>query len=896
VKHVLRILVVASLFLPPAAADSNWRIDDLTGQELGNGSETVFVVNLSVKDESSPGFNGQPLRPENLTNEFLKYRYNATDARSDLRHLYSSYWFSKETPDFSTGTFAEYEARGDSTIVDSEQEANATTEYTIGELTPVITTNTSTPVKPGQQATFRSFVLNSSDRNQTGDEVDVKLNLTDFKTGEERGPFEMNYIQNENLFVVKTVEVFDRFNASYYLEVFAEKPSTGGFGESSAIARTPPELSTQLKSLDAERCSSDSFPAVCQPGSELTPSLSVNESEADKVNATLLAGENNTLVASQQLSKTGAEYNGTITVPNLNTSDEPENMSLVVNASTQRQSVLKQHDFNYSAFELQDAGNERTAAGVYNLRLIVTRPFSPDPIPPENLSGDATVFDIDGSVLQDFDLNELTYREQPGVYTESVAVEGEGTYDARFNVSNQYDANDTLKFSFRATSDVESFSVSQTVGVIRNKTGDVPFSFNVTNNLEQPLKLNFSSSGELEQNISVNSGENLTVGSSEETVVPYNLSGQTLYKGEVDVDIEGNVTGYSEEVGVEVIEPFCGVIKDELCHSSSEIDTQVSEGEFTEIDAKYVGDYNSTETYQLGLTGNLSDMASVSNQSIQMKGNYRQDSATLNLTYEPEIPGFYSGNLTSDTGDESVTQSELRLIADIDNPSLTANIPGSIDLGVLPRGGDAERDVEVENTGQVQIDSVATSSESFDVEASVDSIDVGETVNVTLSFSQLETSSGSVTLILEDGDASTEYETSVSSELIPDYTEQVPDLIDRAREKESNSPAANPELGQAQTKLRNAESAYQQGNYDRARELFTEARDTVTSFEESGTAPGSQSDGAGQTSQPGDSGGGSGGLLIAGLVILILLVVGFVAATSIELEPGDPLYGVFGDQ
>jgi hypothetical protein len=28
---------------------------------------------------------------------------------------------------------------------------------------------------------------------------------------------------------------------------------------------------------------------------------------------------------------------------------------------------------------------------------------------------------------------------------------------------------------------------------------------------------------------------------------------------------------------------------------------------------------------------------------------------------------------------------------------------------------------------------------------------------------------------------------------------------------------------------------------------------------------------------------------------LVLLVIGFVLATSIKLEPGDPLYGVFGE-
>nr|EGQ39722.1 MAG: hypothetical protein J07AB56_04500 [Candidatus Nanosalinarum sp. J07AB56] len=173
----------------------------------------------------------------------------------------------------------------------------------------------------------------------------------------------------------------------------------------------------------------------------------------------------------------------------------------------------------------------------------------------------------------------------------------------------------------------------------------------------------------------------------------------------------------------------------------------------------------------------------------------------------------------------------------------------------------------------------------------MDGIDVDETGNVTLSFSQLETSSGAVTLTIENEDVSTEYEISVSSELIPDYTEEVPDLIDIAQEKETASPTTNPELGQAQTELKNAESAYREGDYERARELFTDAEDTINSFE--ATEQPTETD---TGSQSGNNEGGSGGLLIAALVLLILLAVGFVTATSIELEPGDPLYGVFGGQ
>ena len=901
------------MFLTPAAADSNWRVDDLTGQTLGNESETVFVVNLSVKESEG----GDPLTPRILLEDSrVEYFYNATDEGQPLQNLYSSYWFARERPTDNIGSFARYEAAGSAgdNTANSNQEANTTTNYRVGNLTPVILTNTSERFRPGKEASFSAFVQNSSGDNLTDSVKDrVELNITNFKTGEEKNK-PLPRLGETDQFEVDA-RVFDAFNSSFYLEVFAENDA-GEVGEASAIIRTLPRLDAELRSLESERCSSDSFPEDCQPNSTLTPFVSVTEGEANVVNATLLSGDDREILSSQelQLNEQG-NYTGTIDIPLVNTSQATENMTLKMNVSNQEQSSVVRHRFNYSAFVLDD--NTRSEFGSEpTVEKEVVRPITDDPVPPENLSGNFTVFNPSGQVVEEVSLADMEYT---GQYEEVVDASEEGEYETVFEVEDQFGANRSLNSTFDYEPSSITFIAPLEKDVDRNKTGQVPFSFDVENNRDETLELIFNASGELSENLSVNSGQNATVGPENQRDIGFNLSGPDLFEGESTIEISENLTDFSQELNL-TVESECAdsdskVVRDNLCHDRPTVDATVDSDNFTEFDVRYVGNYSSTQSYQFNVTGNASEIASLSNQSLTIGGEYGNDSTTLNLTYEPQIPGFYSGNITSDAGDGDVIQSDLSLIANVQNASLEVGVPDSVDIGVIPRGGSEELDVEVVNNGDVPAEVVNASSETFDVSSSSETIGVNENRNITLSFSDVNSTSGSVTMTFSGGESLTERQLSASAETIPDYNQRVPELKETADDKELESSGANPELGEARTKLQNARSNYNEGNYERAKELYTQAKTTINNFEppentesdedSSGTDPTDTEDTGTEDTDPvetdptettnGSSGGGPGGLLLAGIVLLVLLVIGFVLATSIELEPGDPLYGVFGE-
>ncbi len=895
------VLVLVTLLIPISSAQSNWEIDDLSGQQLGNNSETTFVVNLSSK--------GTPLTPENLADTaFVRYRYNATDDSEPLQNLYSSYWVATESPSTTEGSFVEYEASGDADdTFNSGQEANTTTNYNIGNLTPVILTNTSERFRPDEEASFEAFVQNSSGDNVTTD-IGVELNITDFRTGKERNK-PLPRSAGTDQFEVDA-KVFDGFNSSFYLEVFAENEA-GEVGEASTIIQTLPSLDAELRSLESERCSSDSFPEDCQPNSTLTPFVSVTQGEANVVNATLLSGDDREVLSSQelQLDEQG-NYTGTVDVPLVNTSQTTENMTLRMNVSNQEQSSVVRHRFNYSAFVLDD--NTRSEFGSEpTVEKEVVRPITDDPVPLENLSGNFTVFNPSGQVVEEVSLADMEYT---GQYEEVVDASEEGEYETVFEVEDQFGANRSLNSTFDYEPSSITFSIPLERDVDRNKTGQVPFSFDVENNRDETLELIFNASGELSENLSVNSGQNATVGPENQRDIGFNLSGPDLFEGESTIEISENLTDFSQELNL-TVESECAdsdskAVRDNLCHDRPTVDATVDSDNFTEFDVRYVGNYSSTQSYQFNVTGNVSEIASLSNQSLTIGGEYGNDSATLNLSYNPQIPGFYSGNITSDTGDGDVIQSELSLTANVQNPSLEVGVPDSVDIGVIPTGGSEELDVEVVNIGDVPAEVVNASSETFDVSSSSETIGVNENRNITLSFSDVNSTSGSVTMTFSGGESLTERQLSASAETIPDYNQRVPELKETADDKELESSGANPELGEARTKLQNARSNYNEGNYERAKELFTQAKTTINEFEPSENTE-SDEDGDGTNSTDtedtdpantdptettnGSSGGGAGGLLLAGIVLLVLLVIGFVLATSIKLEPGDPLYGVFGE-
>ena len=190
-------------------------------------------------------------------------------------------------------------------------------------------------------------------------------------------------------------------------------------------------------------------------------------------------------------------------------------------------------------------------------------------------------------------------------------------------------------------------------------------------------------------------------------------------------------------------------------------------------------------------------------------------------------------------------------------------------------------------------------SSEYDVSGDSLSISTGSTETVSIDFSEVNTESGELTIT---GQTSTDPATtsvSVSANVVPDYGQRADEYEQRAIDIDSQVSSDSEyqtDVNNVQSSISDLRSAFRSGDYERAETLSSEISSTLDDLEtqvqssDSETDPG-QSEGG---SDAGESSGGGFPILPIAAIIFVVLVVGFVAATSVEFERGDPLYNVLG--
>ena len=216
-------------------------------------------------------------------------------------------------------------------------------------------------------------------------------------------------------------------------------------------------------------------------------------------------------------------------------------------------------------------------------------------------------------------------------------------------------------------------------------------------------------------------------------------------------------------------------------------------------------------------------------------------------------------------------------------------------MGEIQEGESVNEDIEVENTGDIEITSVSVSSEDYDVATESVSLEPDSSEEITIEFSEVESESGQVTLTAETESEAIEKTIDVSASVIPDYITRADDLEQRAIDLDSQISSDSDyqeDLNEAQSRISDIRTAYNRGNYDEAESLYSQVQSSLDDIEV-GIRSSSSTGGDDNTSQTGNNSGGLPILPIAA-AILVLLIIGFVAYTSIEFERGDPLYNVLG--
>jgi hypothetical protein len=370
------------------------------------------------------------------------------------------------------------------------------------------------------------------------------------------------------------------------------------------------------------------------------------------------------------------------------------------------------------------------------------------------------------------------------------------------------------------------------------------------------------------------------------------------YSGEI-VFTE-NATGKTDETEVSVSGPDCPFRTDRLCAYESMINVTAEEREphyrTVTIDSLWLED----QPVEVAATidGEVAEHASVSSTSFTLT-----DTEDLNLSFNPETPGTYEGELVVSSGGESLTF-DLVFNADVKELERGMSLsPTSVNLGTVPEGNDASKSFNIENTGTLPIGNINVSSDYSIQEDITDSLEPGESQEFSVTFQGIEQQAGQLTVTGEAETGEVSQTAEISATIVTPVSEIKEDLRSKISDKRTQATSTSTlnELTDIESSISSIDTEWNKGNYEEAQRIYQNSLSDLQNIEIQQT--GNQTDSStgpqnpDQTDPGTDEGGGGLGLIIVFAVILLLiLLAGFVVYTSYYPEEGDPLYDLLGER
>jgi hypothetical protein len=303
----------------------------------------------------------------------------------------------------------------------------------------------------------------------------------------------------------------------------------------------------------------------------------------------------------------------------------------------------------------------------------------------------------------------------------------------------------------------------------------------------------------------------------------------------------------------------------------------------------YLADENETSEVEPSIDGNISEIAEVGPETVEL--NSSNNEQWFDLNYTVSGPGYFTGTISMADLDIPI-----HLQSDAESQELEITVPSSLDLGEVTSSDSVTEEIEIENTGGTTVEALDFSSEELDVSGNSESISPGSSETVSLELSDIS-SGASITVTASNSGQETSEIIDVTADVIIDYADRASELRERINSVQAtvSSDENMNTLNTAFTNVTEVETAYQAGDYDRAERIYESTEQKVSEVERnagtninSGTGPGTPSPST--TSSSSDS----SILIILAAVVFILLLIGFIAYTSLIPEEGDPLYKVLG--
>jgi hypothetical protein len=908
-------IILSILFLSSSAAAA-WTINDLddpySKDIISKGNQTVQVI--EVLDN-----NDDPVNESGMSDHELEFLYNDTEGE-DMEHLENGYWYAKfDAKHNLTDREIEYELIENSP---SAEEINKTETLTSGNLTMNLETNLDTTFKANEETTVEVEIVDSYNG---GIEEDATVDIYFTNGSWTSDPVELGYNSNRESYR-SLVQVPSNYNSTYVSIINATVSGASYQNSEGSIASVtevyPNEFGeiTEL-STDGSGCNNSSFFQSCERDTEIDVGFNVSLFSSSRTDLELykVDEDDGEWVEHDTMSMTenSGIWEASFEYPDINTSQYDSKLVMRINSTIDGDIFTLTRNISSKSYKIRDKSEPTAYLGDnYQVKASFVKFHSLEPLNSSRFNeAFFTIRRPDDTVFENFTLSEMDYRESSGLFVNSVdiPVEAEnGSYSTEMKAWNIYDHYKNLNSGFTVEDIQSTFEVNDSIEMDINKTKVYNTTLELEGKSDSDKVVTFEYHDDIENFTEVNDGEDIHINGSEtvETEVEFNISYVDDYSGSIkfmDEDVS-----YNSTVDVELDAPVCDIRDEALCMQRNDewvnitADERGYQTEYVEL--IYLGDEDGGFVSS-DVSGDIFDYLSVDPFSFSV--THSQD---IELNYSVEDRGEFLGEVNFTTSDDNgfITLG-TKLDSNVEQRNASISVSGDTDLGEVQSGSDSSLTVQVENTGDVMVDSITASSPTYQVLATDQTISTGETADVDLDFTSVTAEEGEVTLdaSTSEGTASDSITvTATVNEVEVDYESKISDLRGRINElsARASSNELTTQIEDLRLELSELRSQYEEGNieaaedrYDRMSSDLNEIEAEINSAEpnqdESGTdgQEGTQTEPTEPTepSEPDQDGGG--GIVIPLIVaLLVILIAGFVVYTSYIPEEGDPLYSILG--
>lgn len=913
---------------------SNWDMQIMghpySFSEVSNGSNGVQVVNLTT--------NGKIITPEQLSGK-AQWHFNGTgfnETGGNLTYLRDGLWYMNGLlPTESNGTVT-FEAQGitvSDTMADSQGiEVNATRHLIYGNLTVDVLTFEDLNVSDAYLFNISFSETTSIGKIKAGKEVTFEVNVWDAFNQQNEANAEVyvwftngswvsepqeiaNYNNNSQYYYNDRVKIPAGTNTTYIAHVNASSGSNYN-GVESFVFQTHPAIKGYISRINASsRCAPLSMPDSCEPGARIATTLNITAATANKANLTLMLRNATGLYpySTQRMDKAGSAFTTEFTVPRMNNTKWDDELIVRYNASNEDRSLILTHNITVETFFIRDETDLTAYQGQkFPIEIFFGRPITLDTYPKDMMdNATVTIRDSDSDIFTQFNLSHMTFDNDSGIWTNEITLPANvsnATYTIDVEAYDVYGVRKELDPSsgFRVRNITKSFDFEDEQSFYINKTGEFTRNISFENLIGSETVIWFNLTGDIADVTSIGNGSNISLPGSSTKDVPFHFNINTVQDYTGNATFYDSSTGFNETMVLTVDAPDCGTRNGTLCTDWSgwmNITTDQRQEISKFVNLYYIGEFNTSTRITTEVTGKAGNYVEVKESNFTL-----EDSENITIEFIADRPIDAKGKIVFN-GTENETMLVVPTYFTVNVTPLDTNMelsPAEIDFGVVPDGSSFSTSIEVNNTGSLDLSNFSASSDSFTVSIDSGNVSAGETSELALEITGISSESGTIDLSADSRRDSITRGLSVTGTVMPTFDEINSELSQRIRELETSTsdPTLAQEVSSVNTMISDIQTQMDQENYETALETYNEAQNTLDSLEQqineqnagSPNNPGNNTQNPGGS--PGDNPNGGGGFPVVLLAVLlfVLLVVGFIAYTSIIPEEGDPLYNVLGGE